>query len=321
MKKREHRYEGLSDRQIEVLNKFTQFRAASNMQKKMANILGDEKGCSDWIYYGYKDTGYFGGDKCSMGHTLRYVHYAKNSKTNEVIKFGTKCISDFFNITPDKLKMIKDGFVQTNKMVDNIVEIFRKGDYKIDEMKNKLLVLKEKPEHYDLINDLLNVGLPLPWQYDKEINSIWMKETSNNEFEKFLDNNPQYSGIIVMAQLYGDNDNFKNNHPILYCRISEMLLYLRKRGKLSQAQLDLLSKIILIDFDTIDPLISDLSKLRPSNFLVKGNYNEYSVFTSLVNQYNEWGLSPKQVSLLQKIHNRYLKEINRIKEQDLLLVE
>lgn len=319
--KKSYQYEGMTNKQIDVLNKFTQFRSATIFQKRLTEIIGENELVKDWVYDGYRDTGYFGGDKCSMGHTLRYVHITRNIKTGERIKFGVKCISDFFNITVDKLKMLQEGFIQVNKMANNIVEKFREGNYNFKEMEDKLSVLEEKPEHYENIIALLNVKLPLPWQYDNEVNKIWMKEYSSKEFQKFLDENPKYIGIVVMAQLFKSDDSFKKNHPLLHEKMDDIVKFLNKNKRLSEKQIELLNKIMMMDFDTIDSQIKDLSQLNENDFLRIGDYNEYNTFRSLVDQYNTWGLSEKQIGLINKIYNRCLKKINLNRKYELLMVE
>lgn len=318
---KEYRYDGMSDKQVEVLNRFTQFKSATSTQKKMAEIIGDTEITRNWTYEGYKDTGRKGNDHCSMGHALRYVHFAKNKETKEQIKFGIKCISDFFEITVDKLKMIQEGFVQTNKMVDEIVAKFKKGGYRFEEMEMKLSQLNQGIEYQEEIAKLLEVKLPLPYQYENEINEIWFKEYNGREFQKFLDENPQYAGIVVMAQMFETSDVFKSKHPILYKKMSDIVKYLNNHKTLSEPQIKLLNKIIMLDTEEIDEILDDLHLVNSSKFKKFGDYNEYVIFLNLERDYNEWGLSIKQVDLLKKIHSKLKKEIDDMKELELAQAE
>lgn len=318
--KRHYKYEGMNKEQIDVLNQFTQYRSATNIQKRMGNLIEDESDLNNWIYDGYVDSGKLGNDHCSMGHALRYVHFAKNIKTGETIKFGIKCISDFFDITPDKLKMIKDGFVQINRTVDDIVRKFNEG-YDFKSISKRFNSLQEKPVHYEAIQLLLDVKLPLPYEYEQEINKIWSKKCASKEFEKFLDNNPQYLSIVVMTKMCINDEQFKTNHSNIYNKMNDIINFLEKNQRLSENQIKLLNKMIMLDFSDIDNKIEMLNKVPSNKFLVKGNYKEYDVFKSLIDAYENWGLSDKQVNLLDTIYNRNLNYINEILNNELSNVE
>lgn len=314
--KKGYKYEGMNERQIEVLNKYTQYKSATNIQKRMGSLIKDESDLDNWIYNGYIDTGRLGNEHCSMGHSLRYVHFAKNTQTGQTIKFGIKCISDFFDITPDKLKMIKDGFIQINYLVDDIIRKFNEG-YDFERIVNRLNSLKEKPVHYKAIQLLLDVKLPLPYEYEKEINTLWSKQCSQQEVNTFLENNPQYIPAIVTAKMIIDDEQFKNKHFNLYVRIHDMIKFLETNHTLSDNQLKLLNKIIMMDFTDIDHKIDMLKKVPSGKFIRRGKYQEYEVFYSLVDSYNNWGLSEKQIKLLDTMYNRYLKLINEVLEDEL----
>lgn len=318
--KKEYKYEGMTQEQIDILGRFTQYRSASAIQKKMADIIGDTEITKDWSYDGFIDTGRLGNEHCSMGHALRYVHFAKNKNTNEIIKFGIKCISDFFDITPDKLKMIQEGFIQVNKIVDDIVQKFRNG-YDFETITKKFESLSEAPFHHKAIKLLLSNKLPLPYEYEQEINKIWSKESSRKEFEEFLDKNPQYASIVVMAKMCTGDEQFKQNHSKIYQKMEDIIKFLERNQKLSESQIKLLNKIIMLDFVDIDNKIELLNKVPKEKFLVRGTYREYDVFKGMIQQYEDWGLSEKQVQLLDKIYNRNLKYINEIINSELSNVE
>lgn len=63
-------------------------------RQELSNIHGDE----NWVYEGYVDTGAFPGGYCEMGHPLRYIHFARGVKSGKIVKFGIKCIGDFFEV-------------------------------------------------------------------------------------------------------------------------------------------------------------------------------------------------------------------------------
>lgn len=314
------KYEGLTDKQINVLNRFTQYKAATTAQKKMAEIIGETYMINDWIYYGFVDTGVRGNAHCSMGHALRYVHYAKNLKTGEIIKFGIKCISDFFQIDAAKLKLIQAGFFEINDMVNNIIEKFHNG-YDFNFVENKLKSLNEKPQHYKEMLLLLENKLPLPYCYEKEINLIFTRENASIEFDEFLDKHPEYLSLVIMAKFLSSDVAFKMNHPILFEKMNSIINCLEKNKSLTEAQLKLLNKIILLDFDDLDEKINALNLLPRSCFQIRGNYNEYVVFKNIILQYNDWGLSEKQVSLINKLYDRNKKNIELFQSNKFKIAE
>jgi hypothetical protein len=301
-------FEGMNDQQIFVINKLTKFRAARELEKQVGNLIHKDVK-SEWYYAGYKDTGYMGGDHCSKGHSLRYVHFAKNRETGEEIKFGIKCVSDFFNITEDQLKLLKDGFVQTNKMVDQIIERFRAGNYKFDIITKKFLAVHDKVNNMEAIANLLYVYLPLPQSYEIEICNAYEKHENQVEFQKFLDENPKYAGIVVMAKLCKDS-YLEQHHPKITAKIDEIFKYLDNHGKLTQAQIDLLGKLSITDYTETDKLFKELDTVPSEKFKKFNGYDEYQVYLSLKDSYKNYGLSEKQNNLLNKIYGKFKNTIN-----------
>ena len=142
-------------------------------KQKELNAMRNQGGM--WAYAGFIDMGYRGADYCTMGHPLRYVHLAWDISVSDIetsffgesydtdievvissnncIKFGIDCISDFFEIDKeytDKLRRaqreaIKDmdfmcqyyeegtadkviaSFTVTDELVNNIAKIDAKG--------------------------------------------------------------------------------------------------------------------------------------------------------------------------------------------------
>lgn len=303
-------YEGISQNQMNVLNLFTQYKSATATQKKMAEIKGDGKLTEGWEYSGYKDTGKKGRDHCSMGHALRYVHFAKNTKNDEIVKFGIKCISDFFDITPEQLKMIKEGFVQTNKMVNQIIEKVRMGNYNFEEIKLKLNKIEGALSDRKEIDMLLNVDLPLPDQYEYAINTLLLTETSKKEFDKFLDEHPEYIGIVTLAQLFGNDKECESKYPTLYIKLNSVMSSLNKYKKISEAQIKLLQKIFNVISFEMSEKFDDIRLLHTSDFQ---SINEKVLVYDLINGAKEWGLSEKQVNLFNKIYDKYSDKISEKK--------
>lgn len=303
-------FEGMNDKQIFVINRLTKFRAAKEMEKQIGNLIHKDVK-AEYFYAGYKDTGHMGGDHCSKGHSLRYVHFAKNRETGEEIKFGIKCVSDFFNITPDQLKILKDGFVQTNKVVDQIIERFRAGNYNFEKMTKQFLAVKDKVNNIEVIANLLYVYLPLPYVYEREIAAAYEKYENQQQFNKLLDENPKYAGIVVMAKLCQDS-YLEKQHPEINEKINEILKYLDKHGKLSKPQIDFLAKLINVNYNEMDKVFEELDMVPSNRFRKFNGYDEYQVYLNLKDSYKSYGLSEKQNELLNKIHTKMQNVIDSL---------
>lgn len=115
---------GMSDEQVAFYQQYSMERSAYRYERNAAKQIGDSNIEKDWKYLGYRDAGYMGADHCTNGHALRYVHLAKNIKTGEVIKFGIKCVSDFFHLTEFQLKLIRQGFNEANKEITEAIDKF-----------------------------------------------------------------------------------------------------------------------------------------------------------------------------------------------------
>ncbi len=96
---------------------------------KKADLAQLRKTGGLWHYAGFVDGGYYGADSCTLGHTLRYTHLAwdvtvsdidtaffgenytdsfeQAVQSNNCIKFGIKCISDFFEVSPECTKALQ----------------------------------------------------------------------------------------------------------------------------------------------------------------------------------------------------------------------
>lgn len=126
------------------LAKSTRLDLAPGKAEKLAEL----RGIKDWKFGGVWDTGFHGGGKCELGHSLRYEYYAvpedeaerlqmnlasKNNyrRMNNVkhnilddddtfkIIFGETCASDFFNIEPDQMKKL----VKTREIMSNEIKL------------------------------------------------------------------------------------------------------------------------------------------------------------------------------------------------------
>lgn len=76
--------------------------------EKAAALIDLMQGLNDWEYDGTVDTGHLGGGRCTLGHALRYEHYARSESTGKELIFGSTCVGDFFGIQQDVIRKIDD---------------------------------------------------------------------------------------------------------------------------------------------------------------------------------------------------------------------
>lgn len=115
---------------------------------------------SEWVFAGYKDYKYFGAGCCSLGHPLRYGYFAKNKKTGEVIQFGIKCLSDFFEVKEEVMKALNKlarELQEEQKSYEDLL-ILEPPSYLLEFLKSSECNLPLRPYYIKL---LMN-GLPLP---------------------------------------------------------------------------------------------------------------------------------------------------------------
>lgn len=127
-----------------TLAKSTRLSLAPGKAEKLAEL----RGIKNWKFGGVWDTGFHGGSKCELGHSLRYEYYAVPEDEAERIKmnlsdkksnasmgsrrhnilsdddtfkiiFGETCASDFFNIEPDQMKKL----VKTREIMSNEIKL------------------------------------------------------------------------------------------------------------------------------------------------------------------------------------------------------
>jgi hypothetical protein len=309
---------GLNDLQKDFLNKFSKLRTAKKFEIEALRLIGRPELVKDWCYNGYKDTGSMGQGRCSRGHALRYEHYAKNIITEEVIVFGIKCVTDFFNLTPQQLKLIKQGVAETNQEIYQILEKLTKyktfKQYEKENMiEHKLNLISKQPQHLLTIVDFLNHQLPLPDILENEINKIWRSESSDRDFIEFFKDFPELRELTIKAQVIDDNSKFKERHLSIWKKIHDITSYLHKYKNISSGQMGLFKKLLNVDYDLIDGLISDLRLVNKTHYIQNSKFNELDLLKSFMTQYEEWGLTENQINLVKKIHKRLSKHIETAK--------
>lgn len=117
-------FNGLTKSQSERL------KAMPKKVRALAKIRGTDL---RWEYAGSKRACLYnpsGIDYCELGHRLTIVHLAKgyNKETGECeaeIKFGSTCVSDFFEISKDGLSALTKVTNSMNEEIEYIVKIFQ----------------------------------------------------------------------------------------------------------------------------------------------------------------------------------------------------
>ncbi len=147
----EEYYKFLNKGQLDVIRKYSKLVSANRFNMRMAELKGSQFLEDDWVYLGYIDLGERVGH-CTLGHSLRYEHYAHNIVTYDSIVFGVKCVGDFFDLSLEQIKLIEKGVRETNS---EIIRIFREmGD---EEKLRKDRELVEKAERIDTENKYTNI--------------------------------------------------------------------------------------------------------------------------------------------------------------------
>lgn len=116
-------------------------------KQKELNAMRNQGGM--WAYAGFIDMGYRGADYCTMGHPLRYVHLAWDISVSDIetsffgesydtdieevinsnncIKFGIDCISDFFEIDKEYTDKLKRAQREAIKDMDFMCQYYEEG--------------------------------------------------------------------------------------------------------------------------------------------------------------------------------------------------
>lgn len=302
---------GLTDEQVEFYKQYSLERSRRAYEIVAAEELGSDELVQDWRYNGYYDAGYRGADYCSAGHALRYVHLAQNVKDGRIIKFGIKCVTDFFKLTPAQIKFIKNGFAQANQEIQESLDeyIKWKGDFDKYEEENKLsaklaFILEHDMNRLKLASDdfmnmlkiteiktLLNLRLFLPTYFKYSIDRAYRsiaREIGESLEHKKDDNKP------VINPHQAIFDYLQASHPDAY-RTAVSIWNNSQVTSLTEKQSSLFNKLMTTRWQEIDAIVKSVTSKQT---MVKANY--FDIFDSLSNQYTKWGMSEKQFNLLNK---------------------
>lgn len=115
---RDNIYSFFNEKQIMILQKYyevySKYLYNSLVGSLQLNILPEKeetlrelKGDGDWVFAGMIDMRERGAATCELGHPLRYVYQALNTKNNERLFFGSNCVSDFFLLSKKDLSALE----------------------------------------------------------------------------------------------------------------------------------------------------------------------------------------------------------------------
>ena len=124
-------------------------------------------GEKDWQFGGAIDTGFHGGGRCELGHSLRYVYFAVPCSDPENkekrIAFGDTCASDFFEISKEDMKklvkarmlMADEIKIMSDILANNLEEEYYEKCKMLYQVIN-IILLKNKEEFFNVFGN--NVG-------------------------------------------------------------------------------------------------------------------------------------------------------------------
>ena len=249
---------GLNQEQINILQDFSKKRTTTRFERLMAEEIGDPEMIKDFRYCGYYDAGYYGAGKCSVGHKLRYVHIAKNVHTDEEIKFGILCVTDFFKLTPLALKLIKQGFYEANKEITQSLEkfiehgSFEKYNEKTDIVKKLEAVIEYANDRlprpfYDTFEEMFTIGtmqsflemkIPVPDWFEFRVNEIY------KDVQVMLRNKPVFEKL---ERFETEEINISND---LREKIHNRIEFLKTRLATTTSAINGINKIVNTDWNS-----------------------------------------------------------------------
>ena len=309
---RESFYKNLTEEQVNLLQQFSKVRTLKNSK---LSILEAHNGIK-WYYNGCYDTGFFGGGRCSNGHKLRYVYEAINDD-GDTIQFGEKCIKEFFKVSEYIIKDLKNGLVETSKLIKEVVRMVdenQNNSKKYKEIFSKIEQSKMNPDYLEITKKLLSVDLPIPYWIEKEIKNLYkavqFKESLTDEQE----------GALVMAEFILQEFNNNCNTSWDAETLRSLMGQYKEKNSLSEKQIDLLTKIVYrncsknendeFDENKYNETLDKLNKLLSCRMHMR----ETDFLRSLTNQLiQKRKLSNKQMEVIEKKMYRYRKQISELK--------
>lgn len=306
---RESFYKNLTEEQVNLLQQFSKVRTLKKSELSMLEALDGTK----WYYNGCYDTGFFGGGRCSNGHKLRYVYEAINDN-GDIIQFGEKCIAEFFNVSNYIIKSLKDGLVETSKLIKEVVKMVNENKNNSKEYKEILSKIdhsKMNPDNLETAKKLLSVDLPIPYWIEKEIKELYKAV----QFRESL--TEEQEGILVMAEFILQEFNSNCNTSWDAETLRSLMGQYEMKNSLSEKQMELLTKIVYRNCTKKEEFDENKynETLEKINKLLRCRMNNYendfirSLFDQLIQRRK---LSDKQMEILEKKMYRYRRQISEL---------
>ena len=306
---RESFYKNLTEEQVNLLQQFSKVRTLKKSELSMLEALDGTK----WYYNGCYDTGFFGGGRCSNGHKLRYVYEAINDN-GDIIQFGEKCITEFFNVSNYIIKSLKDGLVETSKLIKEVVKMVNENKNNSKEYKEILSKIdhsKMNPDNLETAKKLLSVDLPIPYWIEKEIKELYKAV----QFRESL--TEEQEGILVMAEFILQEFNSNCNTSWDAETLRSLMGQYEMKNSLSEKQVELLTKIVYRNCTKKEEFDENKynETLEKINKLLRCRMNNYendfirSLFDQLIQRRK---LSDKQMEILEKKMYRYRRQISEL---------
>ena len=306
---RESFYKNLTEEQVNLLQQFSKVRTLKKSELSMLEAHDGTK----WHYNGCYDTGFFGGGRCSNGHKLRYVYEAINDD-GVTIQFGEKCITEFFNVSNYTIKFLKDGLVETSKLIKEVVKMVNENENNSKEYKeilSKIDYSKMNPDYLETAKKLLSVDLPIPYWIGKEIKELYKAV----QFRESLTD--EQEGILVMAEFILQEFNSNCNTSWDAETLRSLMGQYEMKNSLSEKQMELLAKIVYRNCTKKEEFDENKynETLEKINKLLRCRMNNYendfirSLFDQLIQRRK---LSDKQMEILEKKMYRYRRQISEL---------
>ena len=306
---RESFYKNLTEEQVNLLQQFSKVRTLKKSELSMLEAHDGTK----WYYNGCYDTGFFGGGRCSNGHKLRYVYEAINDN-GDIIQFGEKCITEFFNVSNYIIKSLKDGLVETSKLIKEVVKMVNENKNNSKEYKEILSKIdhsKMNPDNLETAKKLLSVDLPIPYWIEKEIKELYKAV----QFRESL--TEEQEGILVMAEFILQEFNSNCNTSWDAETLRSLMGQYEMKNSLSEKQVELLTKIVYRNCTKKEEFDENKynETLEKINKLLRCRMNNYendfirSLFDQLIQRRK---LSDKQMEILEKKMYRYRRQISEL---------
>lgn len=191
---RDNVYDFFNETQIKILQRYyevySKYLYNSLVGNLQLNVLPDKleklkelKGEGDWVFAGMIDMRVRGAATCELGHPLRYVYQALNTKNNEKLFFGSNCVSDFFMLSKKNIMVLEKLKTIMFEELKDMVAIKSLNLYKEHYMYDcqefgslllnlgvdKLENIKEFGGLQRIVNDFYKYSLPFPSSLREQI--------------------------------------------------------------------------------------------------------------------------------------------------------